>query len=91
MNFEGFRQGEVVINSLKENVILFDLEKYMKENDIEADSTNFERFMDKDRITKCNLDLDLFQFESQLDKRKREKFIPKDIYELSICESKPIK
>lgn len=83
-NFEGFKQGEIAI-------IPFDIEKYMKENNIKADNINFERFLNKDRITKCDLDLDLFQFESSLDKRKCEKFMPKDIYELSICKSEPMK
>lgn len=31
-NFEGFKQGEIVINSLKGTVIPFDIEKYMGKN-----------------------------------------------------------
>jgi hypothetical protein len=33
-NFEGFKQGEVVINSLKGTYIPFNLEKYIKEAEV---------------------------------------------------------
>lgn len=34
-NFEGFKQGEVVINHLKGTWIPFDIEKYMKETGVD--------------------------------------------------------
>lgn len=32
--FEGFKQGEIVVNSLKGTWMPFDIEKYMKEKDV---------------------------------------------------------